>query len=96
MKHNICLWGRKIVTLLAIISLACAAPEDEKFDHLIQTDADKTSLPMPTNSYSGYLKVNDEKQLHYIFMESKNDPKTDPILVWFNGGPGCSSLLGFM
>jgi len=96
MKHNICLWGRKIVTLLAIISLACAAPEDEKFDHLIQTDADKTPLAMPTNSYSGYLKVNDEKQLHYIFMESKNDPKTDPILVWFNGGPGCSSLLGFM
>ena len=51
---------------------------------------------MPTKSYSGYLKVDDQKQLHYVFVESKNDPKTDPILVWFNGGPGCSSLLGFM
>ena len=51
---------------------------------------------MPSNSYSGYLKVNDEKQLHYIFVESKNSPTTDPILIWFNGGPGCSSLLGFM
>lgn len=51
---------------------------------------------MPTDSYSGYLKVDDQKQLHYIFMKSKNDPLTDPILIWFNGGPGCSSLLGFM
>lgn len=51
---------------------------------------------MPTNSYSGYLRVNEEKHLHYIFIESEATPSTDPILVWFNGGPGCSSLLAFM
>jgi len=51
---------------------------------------------MPTESYSGYLKVNDEKQLHYIFIESEHEPSTDPILLWFNGGPGCSSLLAFI
>lgn len=45
--------------------------------------------------YSGYLKVTESKQLHYMFVESKNDKKTDPVLIWFNGGPGCSSLLGF-
>lgn len=51
---------------------------------------------MPTASYSGYLNVNDEKKLHYIFIESRNNATSDPVLLWFNGGPGCSSLLGFM
>jgi carboxypeptidase C (cathepsin A) len=51
--------------------------------------------PMPSDTYSGYLNVSETKALHYIFTESQNDPATDPVLIWYNGGPGCSSLLGF-
>ena len=58
-----------------------------------------TSLPglskMPDfEMYSGYLDVTNTKKLHYWFVQSQNDPKNDPVVVWLNGGPGCSSMEG--
>ncbi|CAL2032622.1 unnamed protein product [Caenorhabditis brenneri] len=48
------------------------------------------------NSYSGYVDANagGTWKMHYMLTESRSNPDTDPLLVWFNGGPGCSSLGG--
>ncbi|XP_023652393.1 lysosomal protective protein isoform X2 [Paramormyrops kingsleyae] len=46
--------------------------------------------------YSGYLNVSGNKHLHYWFVESQDKPAADPVVLWLNGGPGCSSLDGLL
>lgn len=44
--------------------------------------------------YAGYFDTDDDKHFFYWFFESRNDPSTDPVLLWLNGGPGCASDAG--
>jgi carboxypeptidase C (cathepsin A) len=47
--------------------------------------------------FSGYLNLtHTKKQLHYVAVTSQNNVTTDPVILWFNGGSGCSSLVGYM
>jgi len=83
---------RLTLTIVGLASLALA--QDYPADDLVPTldQFDDVSFGL----YSGYISIeNTAKKLHYMAALSKRDPKTDPVIIWFNGGPGCTSMLGF-
>ncbi|KAF9240283.1 Alpha/Beta hydrolase protein, partial [Melanogaster broomeanus] len=45
------------------------------------------------NAYTGYIDIQ-ARHLFFYFFESRNDPATDDVIFWTNGGPGGSSSLG--
>ncbi|CAI0411689.1 unnamed protein product [Linum tenue] len=86
------------VLCLSFFSLFCictSSPlQDQKRDKI-------TSLPgqpenVDFNQYSGYVTVNQKagRALFYWFTESpaSRQPESRPLVLWLNGGPGCSSV----
>lgn len=86
----------RTVCLIAAVLLAVAfARSARQVTSLPQFDGNFADLPF--NSYSGFIETDLKKgnNLFYWFAESQNDVSTDPLLVWFQGGPGCSGMEGF-
>ncbi|KAL3814784.1 hypothetical protein ACJIZ3_016052 [Penstemon smallii] len=50
--------------------------------------------PVKFKQYGGYVTVNQTagRAFYYYFTEAQNSDKSLPLLLWLNGGPGCSSL----
>nr|DAD25390.1 TPA_asm: hypothetical protein HUJ06_026854 [Nelumbo nucifera] len=62
-----------------------------------------TELPgfegtFPSQHYSGYITIDEShgKKLFYYFVVSERNASNDPVVLWLNGGPGCSSFDGFV
>ena len=51
-------------------------------------------------SYAGLLPISDDpaetRKLFFWFFPSTQAQRPEEIVIWLNGGPGCSSLSGFL
>ena len=87
---------RKMFTIIilfwifAIVTVASAGAEDDEIVALPGWEG-----KLPSSQYSGYLTA-DTSKLHYWLVESEEMPESSPVVLWLNGGPGCSSLDGFV
>lgn len=88
------------VVLVALLGTADAVGNSTAADKDKVTDLSSLpGWPKATNfsMYSGYIDIKDTtKRIHYVLLESMHTPETAPMVIWFNGGPGCSSMLGFL
>lgn len=82
----------KILILLFLAVLILTAPAD----HEVKSLKGYYDFSNEFKMYSGYLTIQASPliKVHYLFVTSKNQPSTDDLVMWSNGGPGCSSLLG--
>ena len=78
-----------IILLISLITLSNSATKEkviDLFNGLYDGEV-----------FSGYLNTKLEgDELFYLYMPSQNKDPNAPILLWLNGGPGCSSLFGLL
>lgn len=63
-------------------------------DDLIKQGLPGQPFPVKFKQYAGYISVDKStgRSLFYYFTEAVNNPSSKPLILWLNGGPGCSSL----
>ena len=78
-----------IILLLSILYLTNAATKvqvEDLFNGLYKDDI-----------FAGYLQTAIKgNEYFYIYMPAQNKDANAPIMLWLNGGPGCSSLFGLL
>lgn len=74
-------------------ALTLSAPENA-----LVTNIPGFNGTLPSKHYAGFVTVDENhgRRLYYYFVASERSPSKDPVVLWLNGGPGCSSFDGFV
>ncbi|CAL4895584.1 unnamed protein product [Urochloa decumbens] len=79
----------RLVSALALLAFSSCSRDADRVARLPgQPESPSVS------QFAGYVTVNElhGRALFYWFFEAQTTPEEKPLLLWLNGGPGCSSI----
>ncbi|KAJ7817330.1 serine carboxypeptidase [Mycena leptocephala] len=87
-----------------VLGFSSMEREATSYEHVSYPSFNEYSLRLKTptlcddsvKQYSGYLDIAEDKHLFFWFFESRSSPASDPLVLWLNGGAGCSSMTGLL
>ena len=90
-----------VLTLLSQLVSAEPLTDSDQAQIVAKSRFEITHIPglhgeLRSRHYGGYVNVDKphNRNLYYYFVTSEEQPAKVPLVLWLNGGPGCSSFDG--